>query len=107
MCRGKVQMVRVVVLEDLEDIAGEMGAAATLQVKALEAGRQAFMAVHVREVGVITEVMRRLAVLDNVIIRTNPSQGQFMETFFYYPCWEVRVVAVDVMLVALVVVARS
>jgi hypothetical protein len=58
--------------------------------------------------------MRRSAVLEDVveylfglIFFTKASQGQFMETFFYYPCWEVRVVVVDVMVVAPVVVARS
>ena len=38
MCRGKVQMARPAQPEDLEAIAGAMGAA-PLQVKVLEAGR--------------------------------------------------------------------
>jgi hypothetical protein len=55
--------------------------------------------------------MRRLAVLEDALttaIFCKPRQGQFMETFSYYPCWEVPV-AVDVRVVALalVVAARS
>jgi len=55
MCRGKMQVARAVVPEELEAIAGEVVVVAALQAKALEAGRRIY-----------TEVMRRLAVLDGL-----------------------------------------
>ena len=102
-----MQMVRVVVLEDLEDIAGGMGAVAPLQVKALEAGHQGVEYLPV--LGIIQEVVRRLAVFQKgaTCIIFMARQGQFMEIFFYYPCWAVRVGVVDGLRVALVVAARS
>jgi hypothetical protein len=95
-----MQLVRAVVREALEAIAGGMGVVVPLQVKALEVDREMQ--------AVVGEVMRRLAVLDKGMVgmKANASQGQFMETFFYYPCWEVRVVVVDGVLAALVVAAR-
>jgi hypothetical protein len=99
-------MVWAEVLEDLEAIAGGMGAVAPPQVKALEAGFQAVTG--------LVEVMRRLAVLDNglviVMVSFKASQGQFMETSSCCLYWEARVGVgvgvVELLLVALVVVAR-
>jgi hypothetical protein len=60
------------------------------------------------------EVMRLLVVLDKgiviIIAQTKGSQGQFMETFLYYLCWEVRVVVegpAPRLVLVLVAAARS
>jgi hypothetical protein len=51
------------------------------------------------------EVMLRLAVLENgfLVMVCSARRGQFMETFFYYPCWAVRV-GVDFRVLALTLV---